>query len=274
LAETITQREQDILEIQSRLVNLQRNVPLVRKQVARDKELFSEKLIREDQLIGHQKELNNLRSSLNETKAALERARSMLISAKSTLDGAKSEYFEQVRTTLKRSRQELSEMSQRLRKFTDIAQRTVIRSPVDGVVNSLYLVNEGEVVRPGVTIMDIVPAGDKLVIEARLPIRDIGYVAAGQTVIIKLPTADARRFGDIHGVVKKISPDVVTLKNGNTFYRVSVETEKDYFERDGHKHRLFPGMQVICAIHTGTRTVLEYLAYPYFDSLAEGLQER
>lgn len=274
LEESISQRHQDILEIQSRLANLRRNLPLVRKQVARDKELFAEKLIREDQFIGHQKELNNLISDINENSAALQRAHSMYASANSTLAGARNEYFEKVRTNLKKSRQELLEMEQRLRKFADIEQRTVIRSPVDGVVNSLYLVNEGEVVRPGVTIMDIVPAGDPLVIEARLPVRDIGYVAEEQTVIIKLPTADARRFGKLQGKVVSISPDAVTLETGETFYRVRIATEKDYFERQGYKHRLFPGMQVICAIHTGARTVLEYLSYPYFDALTIGMHER
>ncbi|MBU1611956.1 MAG: HlyD family type I secretion periplasmic adaptor subunit [Proteobacteria bacterium] len=274
LEESISQRQQDILEIESRLVNLRRNLPLVRKQVARDHDLFNEQLIREDQLIGHQKELNNLLSEINENNAALSRAHSMYASANATLAGFKNEFTEEVRTNLKKSRQELLEMSQRLRKFTDIEQRTVIRSPVDGLVNSLYIVNEGEVVRPGVTVMDIVPAGDKLVIEAKLPVRDIGFVAVGQTAVIKLPTADARRFGSIEGEVVNISPDAVTLQSGETFYRVRVETEKGYFEQSGHKHHLFPGMQVICAIHTGTRTVLEYLCYPYFDALANGLQER
>lgn len=274
LQENIRQRQQDIVEIESRLNNLRRNLPLVRKQVSRDRDLFSEKLIREDQLISHQKELNNLTANIDENKAALERAGSMYLSANATLEGAKNEYSEVIRTNLQISRQELQAMNQRLRKFTDIEQRTVIRSPVDGVVNSLYLVNEGEVVRPGVTIMDIVPAGDPLVIEARLPVHDIGYVAVGQVAVIKLPTADARRFGSLEGIVQHISPDAVTLNSGETFYRVRVVTNKDYFEREGFKHRLFPGMQVICAIHTGTQTVFEYLSYPYFDALTQGMHER
>lgn len=274
LQESIRQRRQDIVEIESRLSNLRRNLPLVRKQVARDKELFAEKLIREDQLIMHQKEFNNLVSDINENNAALERAHSMYASANATLERAKDEYQEEVRTELEKSRQELREMSQRLRKFADIEQRTVIRSPVDGVVNSLYLVNEGEVVKPGVTIMDIVPAGDPLIIEARLPVRDIGFVAVGQRAVIKLPTADARRFGNLEGTVLHISPDAMTLETGETFYRVRVETESDHFQRDDRQYRLFPGMQVICAIHTGTRTVLEYLSYPYFNSFLEGMQER
>ncbi len=275
LSEKISQRRQGITEIESRLRNLRDNLPLVRKQVERDQELFSENLIQEDQLIGHQKEMNNIISDINENGASLRRARSMYAAACADLEGAKNEYFEDLRTDLKKVRQELSEMQQRLRKFTDIEQRTIIRSPVDGVVNSLYLVNEGEVVRPGVTIMDIVPAGDPLVIEARLPVRDIGYVAAGQKAVIKLPTADARRFGKLEGQVVNISPDAVTLESGETFYRVRVATEKDYFEREGgYKHKLFPGMQIMCAIHTGTRTVLEYLTYPYFDTLVFGMHER
>ncbi|MGE4293340.1 MAG: HlyD family type I secretion periplasmic adaptor subunit [Desulfovibrio sp.] len=272
--ETYKQRLQDVVEIESRLATLAKNLPLVRRQVARDKDLFAEKLIREDQFIAHQKELNNLLSDIQEQNAALERARSMVTSAEAALHREQEGFSEEIRTALKDARRELGEVEQRLRKFTDIEERTVIRSPVDGVVNSLYIVNEGEVVRPGMTILDIVPAGDRLVVEAHLPVRDIGYVQPGQHAVIRLASGDARRFGSLSGEVAHISPDAVTLEGGETFYRVLVETDKDVFERDGESYRLFPGMRVICAVHTGRRTVLQYLAYPYFNSLSEGLRER
>ncbi|MGE4552083.1 MAG: HlyD family type I secretion periplasmic adaptor subunit [Desulfovibrionaceae bacterium] len=272
--ETIRQRGQDIVEIESRLRSLNANLPLIRKQVERSKELYAEKLIKEDELIARQKELNTTVSLINESQAALERAHSMLTSANATLDQVSNTYHEEVRTQLRESQQEYLEAEQRLKKFTDIEQRTVIRSPVDGVVNTLYVQGQGEVVKPGMTIMDMVPKGDPLVIEAKLPIRDIGYVQVGQTALLRLPTSDARMFGTLEGKVTSISPDAVTQPTGETYYLARIETERDYFENNGNRYRLFPGMRLIAAIHTGERTVLQYLAYPYFDAFTHGLQER
>ena len=273
--ETIRQRGQDIVEIESRIRSLNANLPLIRKQVARSQELFAEKLIKEDELIGRQKELNTTVSLINESQAALERAHSMLTSANATLDQVSNAYQEEVRTQLRESQQEYLEAQQRLKKFSDIEQRTVIRSPVDGVINTLYVQGEGEVVKPGMTIMDLVPKGDPLVIEAKLPIRDIGYVQVGQKAILRLPTSDARMYGALEGTVINISPDAVTVAStGETYYLARIETERDYFENKGNRYRLFPGMRLIAAIHTGERTVLQYLAYPYFDAFTHGLQER
>lgn len=271
--ETIKQRQQDIIEIESRLATFRKNLPIVKRQVARNYELYQEKLVREDEYLARKKELNNLESEILESSAALERANSMFASANATMHQAENAWLEDIQTELSEARLELKEVEQRLRKYADIEQRTVIRSPVEGVVNTLYIVNEGEVVRPGMTIMDVVPAGDRLVIDARLPVSDIGYVRPGQAVVVKLPTADARRFGALQGEVVTISPDAMTLETGQTYYRVRVETSKDYFERGDERYKLFPGMQVMCAIHTGQRTLLQYLAYPYFDALSEGLRE-
>ena len=133
---------------------------------------------------------------------------------------------------------------------------------------------EGEVVQPGMTVLDIVPAGDKLVIEAHLALGDIGYVQPGQPATVKLATGDARMFGNLDGIVKHISPDAITIPEEGTFYRVLVETESDHFERDGRRYQLYPGMRVLVGIKTGERTVIEYLLYPYFDKLYHGFHER
>lgn len=158
--------------------------------------------------------------------------------------------------------------------MTDNLQRMVIRSPANGIVKSIYIMGEGEVVQPGMTVLDIVPAGDKLIIEAHLALGDIGYVQAGQPATVKLATGDARMFGNLDGTVKHISPDAITHPEEGTYYKVLVETEHDRFEKDGRRYQLYPGMRVLVGIKTGERTVMEYLLYPYFDTLYHGLHER
>jgi adhesin transport system membrane fusion protein len=81
-------------------------------------------------------------------------------------------------------------------------------------------------------------------------------------------------FGNLEGTVKGISPDAITKNNEGTFYKVLIETENDRFEKNGRRYQLYPGMRVLVGIKTGERTVMEYLVYPYFDTLYQGLHER
>lgn len=124
------------------------------------------------------------------------------------------------------------------------------------------------------TILDIVPADDKLVIEVHLPLGDIGYVHVGQNATVRLTTGDARMFGSLNAKVKRISPDAITNAENETYYRVLVETEQDSFEKGGRSYQLYPGMRLLVGIKTGERTVMEYLLHPYWESLSHGLQER
>ena len=149
-----------------------------------------------------------------------------------------------------------------------------MRSPVDGTIKTLYVVTVGGVIRPGDTIVDIVPAGDRLIIEAKLPTQDIGYVALGQAAIIKLASSDAMRFGGLKGNVVNISPDTLLTPEGMPYYKVRIETESDHFQRGQLRYNLFPGMQVVASIQTGKRTVLQYILDPLRGAMSDALQER
>ncbi len=272
--EKIKQREQDIRQITSRQRNSRNSLKLLREQIEISAGLLEDGLTSRYKHLGFLKEESKLKSSIEEDSAKLAKARSALAQAKADIGEIRNSYLASVREDLQESRREFDELSQRLRKFEDNLNRTIIRSPVDGVIKTLYVVSTGEVVKSGMTIMDIVPAGDKLVIEARLPISDIGYVKDGQKAVVKLASGDAARFGNIDGKVVNISPDADSTERGLTFYRVRIETEKDFFEHDGNYYRLFPGIRVIAGIHIGTRSVMEYLLEPFMGSMSYAMRER
>jgi adhesin transport system membrane fusion protein len=272
--EKIKQRQQDVQEITVRIRNQRQGLTYVREQIAISEELLKDKLTSRYKHLGFLKEESNLLSRIQEDEAALARAKSALVGARENLDQIFNAFHEDVQETLRKSRRELLEFSQRLRKMSDSLQRTIIRSPANGIVKSIYIMGEGEVVRPGMTVLDIVPAGDKLIIEAHLALNDIGYVQIGQSATVKLASGDARMFGNLDGSVRGISPDAITKEDVGTYYKVLVETENDHFEKNGRRYQLYPGMRVLVGIKTGERTVMEYLVYPYFDTLYHGLHER
>lgn len=272
--EKIKQREQDIKEIQVRMRNSRQNLKYVREQIEISEDLLKDKLTSRYKHLGFLKEESTLLSKIQEDTAALSRSKSALAAAKDALEQIYNSYHEDVQESLRKARRELLEFSQRLRKTSDSLDRTVIRAPGDGIIKSIYVRGVGEVVQPGMTVLDIVPAGDKLVVEAHLALGDIGYVQPGQPATVRLPTGDARMFGSLGGVVKTISPDAITVPEEGTFYKVLIETDSDRFERNGRKYQLYPGMRLLVGIKTGERTVMEYLLYPYFDTLYHGFQER
>jgi len=272
--ELIKQRAQDVKEIETRISSNQEGLELLKKQIDISEKLLQDNLTTEYKHLSFLREESGLKSKIEEDKAALKRASSQIESAEEKLKRVRHSFREKAAEELKKSQQELDEFLQRLKKFKDSQRRTVIRAPVDGVVKTLYLYTVGGVVAPGKTIMDIVPTSDTLVVEAHLPIGDIGYVALGQKTVVKLASPDARRYGKLDGEVYNISPDTVSDQNGRTYYNVRIKTEKNYFEWGPDQYQLVPGMQVVSYIHTGKRSVLAYLLDPFIDSMGQALQER
>ena len=106
-------------------------------------------------------------------QAGLAEARAGLIAIKSVFD-------DETKTELDDARLTFDELTQRMRKFEDSLERTTLRSPVNGLIKSMYVTTIGGVVRAGEPVVDIVPQGDRLIIEAKLPTQDIGFVQNGQ----------------------------------------------------------------------------------------------
>jgi len=271
----VNQRRQEMDEIAARLRNQKDKLTLLAEQIGISEELLKDDLTNRYTHLELLKEQNTLKSAIEENASALKQAESALKAEQARLDGILSTYNEEVQTALDENRRQYDGYLERLRKFDDSLKRTVLRAPVDGIVKTLYLVTEGGVIRPGETVLDIVPEGDLLIVEARLPIQDIGYIHNGQRAVIKLNTADARRFGNIDGEVAHISPDTLVTDQGQPYYKVRVATDQSCFQaRRGEAYCLYPGMIVLVNIQTGQRTVLEYLLSPFFSSMDSALTER
>ncbi len=272
--ENIVQRQQDIVEIEARIRNNLESLRLVREQLRISGELLQEELTTMYKHLAFQRDETQLVSQIEQDRAALPRARSSLAEARERLKKIETAFREQAREDLMKRRQEHDEFTQRMRRFEDSLKRTVIRSPVDGLIKKLHFVTVGGVVQAGDTIVDIVPSSDRLVVEAHLPISDIGYVQVGQRAVVRLASRDAARFGKLEGSVQHVSPDTFTTPDGRTYYSVRIITEGDSFRHGDFEYKLIPGMIVLASIHTGTRTVLEYLLDPFVGSLGQAMQER
>ena len=254
--------EGDIKEVLAAIVQHQTAIDILIKQTEMSEQLLNEGIITEFAHLDLLKELNAAKGAL---EAAIEEKENIT-----------KEFIEESRNKRQIAQREISELNETIKALKDNLKRTVITAPVDGVVKNLFFVTIGGVIRPGEAILDIVPTKDNLIVEARLQESDIGFVKPGQSAVVKLSSADAVNFGQIDGIVDRISPDTEQDENDNriVFYNIFVELDQNYFESKEKIYYLVPGVKVTASIQIGERTLANYLLSPFIGSMGQSFQER
>lgn len=164
---------------------------------------------------------------------------------------------------------ELATLQQNLKASLDQLNRTVLTSPMHGVVNKLSVTTIGGVVRPGEEIMQIIPVDEELYVEAKVRPQDIANIRPGQEATIKLTAYDYTIYGTLKGRVDVISAD--TFKDerrpeAEPHYKVTLRVDMSSLTDRQVAMEIRPGMQAQAELHTGEKTVLQYLLKPLYKS--------
>lgn len=166
---------------------------------------------------------------------------------------------------------ELATLRQNLKASEDQLNRTVLVSPMRGIVNNLAVTTIGGVVRPGEEIAQIIPLDEEMFVEARVKPQDIAGVRPGQEATIKLSAYDYTIWGTLKGRVDVISAD--TFKDdrardpdASAHYKVTLRVDMDALTARQGAMEIRPGMQATAELHTGEKTVLQYLLKPLYKS--------
>jgi HlyD family type I secretion membrane fusion protein len=156
----------------------------------------------------------------------------------------------------------------------DVFRRTEIRAPVSGTVLNLRSKTIGGIVRPGEPILDIVPAEDALVIEARLSPNDIDVVAVGQTARVHLAPYAARNMAPLEGQLVRISPDaMIDEATRESYFEVRIEIDPATLDRLAADVAMTPGMPAEVFIVTGEQSLFSYIAAPVTRSFRRAFRE-
>ena len=206
------------------------------------------------------------------------RLKRQIAELKGKVSNTRNKYFQDSQTDMTRAEEELSTKEQELNDKTITLERTTISSPMDAIVKNIIMTTQGARVRPGDVILQLVPFGDELLIEAKMAPSDISFVKQGQPVAVKLDAYDYSIYGIFHGKVKYISPDTLSEKTseGEKYYfRVLITLdETNIVAKNGKKIDIAPGMTTQVDIITGNRTVLTYLTKPIIKTFSEAFHER
>lgn len=188
----------------------------------------------------------------------------------------RSQYMVEARQELAKISEQADSLAPVVRGRSDAVQRLTLRSPVRGIVKNIEVSTIGGVVPPNGKLMEIVPLDDRLLIEARLSPRDIAFIHPGQRASVKITAYDYAIYGGLEGSVTSISPDTIRdeVNPDVYYYRVYVRTASDALvNKAGRRFPISPGMVATVDVHTGSKTVLQYLLKP-FNRAQEALRER
>ncbi|WP_170181978.1 HlyD family type I secretion periplasmic adaptor subunit [Phreatobacter stygius] len=171
-------------------------------------------------------------------------------------------------------RRQLSDTRQQILLSADSQRRTDIRAPIDGTVQQLRIFTAGGVVRPGDPILDVVPAGDVLVVRARVQPNDADRVSEGMHAEVKFPAFHYVGTQIVRGEVRALSRDRI-MDDGvkDPYFAAEVIVDKSTIP-ESISRRLSAGMVADVIIPTGERTVMNYLLRPILDRWTAGMRER
>jgi len=202
-----------------------------------------------------------------------------------------AEYRRTALSDLANAEQKIGSLTQEIVKATKKTELQRLTAPVDGTVQQLAVHTVGGVVTPAQQLMVIVPSDSRLEIDATVENKDIGFVAEGNPVEIKVETFNFTRYGLLHGTVIQLSRDAIAPERNSQsptdarepppppqmqepVYTARISLDRDKMEIDGRSIALGPGMAVTAEIKTGRRRVIEYLLSPVLKYANESIRER
>lgn len=273
LQEQTRQRRFTIQELSETRGALQAELRLARENLAISSDLARDGLTSKMEHLERRQDVSRLEGELAALAPAIPRAEAALAEAEEKLREARLDFR---RVALEEARDleaEVARTRELLASASEREARTVLRSPVAGIVKNLRTTTVGGVVRTGEPIMELVPIHDNLVIEARLDPADRGPVQVGQPVRIKISAYDFLRFGALDGRIDRISADTSQDADGRPFFRITVAPERAYLGREGELP-IMPGMTAQVDVLTGSKSLLSSVIQPLMRIRDEAFREQ
>ncbi|WP_233556249.1 HlyD family type I secretion periplasmic adaptor subunit [Noviherbaspirillum sedimenti] len=278
LQQQAEQRLQELAEKRARQQRLQESYALVSSELSMVRPMASQGYIAQINKVRLEREANDLQGELEAARLALPRLESALREARRKSDEQGSRFRAEAMKDLSLARAELAALSAINTELEDRLRRTEVRAPLAGVVKQLKVHTVGGVIQPGMDLMEIVPHGDTLLIEARARPADIAFLRPGQEAMVKLSAYDFSIYGGFPGKLEQVGADTLTPdkpgERAESYYLVQVRTRGSTPTGSREALSIMPGMVATVDIRTGRRTVLHYLLKPIVKIRDGMLRER
>lgn len=274
LEEQLIQRQQELREFASKQGQFRNSLSLLRQEIQMSEPLVAEGAISQVEVLRLKRAEVEARGQLEATTLAIPRAESAIKEVERKIDETRGRFRSEALAELNEARTELSKIQSTGKALEDRVNRTLVTSPVRGIVKQLLVTTIGGVIQPGSDLVEIVPLGDNLLVEARIRPQDIAFLHPGQEAMVKFTAYDYTIYGGLKAELEQIGADTVTDDEGNSFYVIKLRTNKSHLGTEENPLLIIPGMVASVDIITGKKSVLSYLLKPIIRARSEALRER
>lgn len=275
LGASAEQRRREMAEAQATVSSLSNSLTLAQQRVAMLEPLAAKNIVPKTELLDARREVVDLQGRIAGAREQAGRAAAAIREAESQASEANFQFRQDALNERSQVQQRLAVNEQSLRGGGGQLGRMELRSPVDGVVNDVKVTTIGGFVNAGEKVMEVVPLGEKLLVETRVKPSDIAFIKVGDKALVKVTAYDFSTYGGLTGKVVQVSADSIYDEvEREAYFTVIVETDKSYLQAGARRLPITPGMMTDTQIITGRKSVLSYLLKPVLKARSEALRER
>jgi adhesin transport system membrane fusion protein len=271
--EAVGRARNDAAKAKESLPNLSGQLQLAREQKAILAPQVKKGLISRVEELNVDQRILEIEGRIAETQRAIPGALSAAEEARAHIASARARFRSEALALLNETRVKLNGLEQVMKAHQDRVARREVRSPVNGVVKKLHVNTVGEVVRPGESLLEIVPTDDELIVEAKFQPKDIAFIHEGQKAFIRVTAYDASIYGSLPAVVTQVSADATENQREEVYYMLRVRATSG-FANQPKPLPLIPGMVAQVDVVTTQRSLFDYMVKPLTKLRYTALHER
>ena len=274
LKERLKQKQQELKEAYTQEKHLESSYSMIQQEVQMTEPMVKKGVRSKIDFLKLQREANDIGSKYDSVTQSIPRLKSAIKEVQKSIEETTFTFQSEAQVKRNEAVAELRSLQETSTALEDQVSRTVVQSPMKGVVQKLFVHTIGGVIQPGQEIMEIVPSDQALLVEVKIKPSDIAFIYFGQRAIVKFSAYDFAIYGGLDGEVVYIGADTQKDEKDNVFYQVRIKTTKNHLTKNGEKLKIIPGMTVSVDIITGQKTVLDYILKPILKTKQYTFTER
>lgn len=273
--ENIRGQEGSLVAYRDMLGSRRMQVSLLQDELKHTRELVLEGYAPRNRQLELERSAAELAAGIADLNGSIVRAQRSISELRQRIQARRHQQRTEIESLLTETTRDALSDAERLPAVSDELDRTVIRAPVAGQVIGLAVQTVGAVVQPGQRLMEIVPEGAPLLLEARIDPHMIDRVHAGLLTDVRFNAFAHSPQLVVQGRVVSVSGDLLSEQHGGltmSYYLARVEVTREGMRELGGR-RMQPGMSAEVVIRTGERTLLTYLWSPLVKRMAASMTE-
>lgn len=262
LKEQVKQKENDLAVSESKVLYLIIEDKLIQEEIEIGRPLVEKKIRSKVSFLKLQREASNIKKELSTLQISIPKIDSLITEAQSKIQEAKDTFSKEAQEKLNEATAELERVYASMNALEDQVSRTNVYSSTNGIIQKVFFNTIGGVIKPGEDLIEIVPTGETLLIEAKIKPADIAFIYFKQQAKVKFTAYDFALYGSLDGHIIKISADTEVDEDNQSHYTVLIQTTQNQLMKGDKELPIIPGMIVNVDILTGKKTVLDYILKP------------